>query len=325
MRFFPFLKIALVLTCITAHASATSLTAGAAGRYGSGNVTKGEQENWGVTLPDDGTNSPQSTGPQIAQNANLMVGAESMSNLVSAAIGSTSGWTGASVLDTGPNSGTIWFLTSTGFTSFLDSIVITSPTHAAGFPVDIQFSLHVDASLLAVHSQNPGGRNNNAFSMGFVQVVVNGPGGAESISGDDNKAIIDTDDPGNNQMIGLLNPATPHMDFTYSASVGDTISFFAKTEARASGNLAPDTDIPANTSGHVSTSVGLSFGATPLTDPANINLESQYFGGSALFPAASEANAANAQGGIPSPIPEPATAMIMALLGIGALGRRRAV
>ena len=324
MKCFVLLETALVVMCLAAHASADMLTAGASSRYGSGNVTKGEAENWGVALPDDGTNSPQSTGAQIAQNANLLVGSEAVSTLAGAAIGSSAGWTGASVLDVGPQAGTIWFLGSSGYTTYLDSIAITSPTHPTGYPVDIQFSIHVNAMLLATHSENPGGNNNNAFAYGLVEARVNGPGGLHFIDNDDNRAIIDTDNPGNNMAIGLLNPATPHLDFTYSASVGDTLTFYANTDARAQGNLAPDTNIPANTSGQVLVSLGLSFGATSLTDPANIHLESQIMNG-ALFPGASQANAANAQGGAPpSPIPEPATAVIVALTGVGALGRRRA-
>ena len=324
MRGRSYLAMALVLTRVAAHASADLLQGGASGRYGSGNVTYGEAENWGVDLPDDGTNSPQSTGVQVTQNANLIVGAEAMSNLAVGALGSTAGWMGASVLDHGPQAGTIWFLGANGYTMYLDSIAITSPTHPAGFPVQIQFSLHVDAALLAAHSENPGGNNNNAFAYALVEARVSGPGGTQFIDNDDNRAIIDTDTPGNNMAIGLLNPATPHLDFTYDASVGDTLTFYANTDARVQGNLAPNTSIPANTAGQALVSVGMAFGATSLTDPANINLESQIMNG-ALFPGASQATAANAQGSTPpSPIPEPATAVIMALMGVGALRRRRA-
>lgn len=222
------------------------------------------------------------------------------------------------MIDSPPNGGTNWFIASGGRTTYIDSLSVTSPSLPVGTPVQIEFSYHVNAALSATHSESPGGNNNNAFVLAFVQSLISGSAsGSHFIDGDDNKAVLNTANAGSDLAIGLMNPATPHLNVTYNAQVGDTLNFSVLADVATNGDLAPITVsfnpiTLANTFGGSSATLGLAFGATPL-DP-NVVLMSQVLNNSA-FPAAANANAANAQASAPSPIPAPATIITLSLFG----------
>lgn len=298
------------------------LTGNAHTSYGSGNVTYASDGANGIPLAPDGSNSAQ------VQNPHLLVAATGSANLSNNAIGAACGYLGASVIDwppTGPpyTGGTKWWLGGTGSTMFRDLITVESTTLAAGTPVQIQFSIHATSSLLAEHTNTPGG---DAWAMAFIDMGINITNrGADSfyLDASQHRAIRDNSD-GTSENSGVLNPNTPQLSVPFDAQVGDIIAFTVEAEARTSGELAPITVgtnplVLDNAVSSSKASVGLAFGGTSLTP--DVTLSSEKY--AAEFPFATSANAANAAAGEPAMIPEPTTLTLLAFGGLAVLGRRR--
>jgi hypothetical protein len=298
----------LTLSMANTHA-ATTVTSNVFARFGSGNSILAEDGVSGFILPDDG-----STGLQQVQNTHLDVVGEGTASLANNAIGVASGWLGASVIDHPPNGGTIWFLASGAFVRYDDMLTVSSSTLPIGTPVQIQFSLQVASSMSVDHSVLPGNNNNNSFSQGFVDTaVINTFGPDFFLNENANHAIVDTTTSIADFQLGLMNPATPHLDFTINALVGDSLRFLAEATVRTNGNLAPITVslnpiTLDNTTGAATASIGLAFGATSLTP--GVTLLSEHLGDE--FPAAALADAAHAALGMPVvPIPVPGVAPLL--------------
>jgi hypothetical protein len=300
--------------------AAVILTSNTSARYGSGNVTKASDGSNGVPLPHDGSNGAQ------VQNPHLLAAATGSSNLSNNAIGSASAWLGASVIDV-PNGGTIWWIGGGGGAMFRDMLTVESATLPAGSDVQVQFSIHVTSSLLVTHTITPGGKS---FAMGWVDMgigITNRGAASFALDADQNKAVRDNSGNSPNLDLGLMNPNTPHLDVVFDAQVGDVIAFTVETDTDVTGGLSPVTVstnplVLDNAVGSAVSSVGLAFGATPLT--ADVTLSSEQYAGT--FPPSAFANAAAAAAGLPpNPVPEPTTLTLLlaASLLSGRLRRSR--
>jgi len=298
--------------------AAEILTSNTLASYSRGTITQASDGTNGQPLPHDGSNDAQ------VQNGNLLAAATGASNLSNNAIGSATGYLGASVIDNPPFGGSIWDLGGTGSVRFRDLVTVESTTLPAGSDVQIQFSIHVTSSLLATHTITPGG---HAWAMGFVDMsisITNRGAAPFYLDASKHRAIRDNADPTSNENSGVLNPNTPHLDVPFDAQVGDVIAFTVETEARSSGRLSPITIsinpiVLGNAVSSAKASVGLAFGATSLT--ADVTLNSDEYAGT--FPSSASANAANAAAGLPAMVPEPATLSLLALGGLVVLRRRR--
>jgi len=285
------------------HAAAATLTANSQARYGSGNTTIGEDDVSGFALPHDG-----STGIQRAENTHLATAATAKSNLSNAAIGGASAWQGASVIDAPMgNGGTRWNLHGSTLTRFDDSITVNSASLPVGTPVQIGFSLHVASSFAFSHTVPISSLSNNYTGVNAdVGLTITTPGiDPYHLSRSDNRMRHDTtSEP--NIVVGLLDPATPHLNFTYNAHVGDVMRFLLDVRTTAHGRLTPFTVstfpqlVLENAFGDAISGASVAFGATAQT--AGVTLDSDLFNDA--FPAASQANATNAALGLPAnPLP----------------------
>lgn len=317
---------AVICASATLDALAASvLMSNASARYGSGNTTHAEDGVSGFPLPDDGT-----SGLQQVQNSHLYLAAEGTANLSGNAIGAAAGWIGASVIDYPPNGGTAWMLFAGTFTRYWDMILVDSSTLAVGTPVQLQFSLHVASSVIATHSFFPGSNTNHTQAHGFIDSAIRFQSNDPDffLNENSNLKLIDTRTSVADSELGLINPATPHLDIFIDAAVGDNLFFAAEATVRTSGGLAPRTVsvsplVLDNQEGFTYAAIGLAFGASSLTP--GVTLRSERLGGNS-FPDAALADGVTAALGMPAvPVPIPGvTPIVYVVVGVlGVLARRR--
>ncbi|MEQ8232646.1 MAG: hypothetical protein RLW61_18775 [Gammaproteobacteria bacterium] len=324
MRVFHYLRLVILLLAGMAAlpAAAAQLYANSTARYGSGNTTLDEDAVSGFALPADG-----STGIQAVNNGSLGAAATGTAALSGNSIGAASAWAGTSILTT-PNSGPIWTTVGIAEVTFIDTLAVTSTVLAPGTPVTVNFSLAAAGLVTANHSISQGGTNNQATAEALISgsvTTLGGPGESYFISSGDHRALLGTSGSVLSLANGLLNPATPTLDFSVNSKVGDELQFFLRVRTNAIGGVAPRSVTGpfgplVNQNGAASAALGLAFGASA-TSP-DVALASELYGGS--FPLASLATLSAALGGQPvvAPIPLPPAALLLAGPLLGILARR---
>lgn len=314
--------VALILT-MAAPAGAAQLSANSTARYGSGNTTLAEDAVSGFILPPDG-----STGIQSVSNGSIGAAATATTSLSSNSIGAASGWAGTSILTT-PTSGPIWTTVGIAQTDFDDTLTVSSSVLAPGTPVTVNFSLFASGLVAANHSISQGGTNNQARAEAIISgsvTTLGGPGESYFISSGANRAFVGTDGSILSDATGLLDPATPSLDFSLNTKVGDQLRFFLRIRTNAIGGVAPRSITGpfgplVNQNGAANAAIGLAFGATAASQ--DVTVTSALYGGA--FPLASLATLSAAlQGQPPAPIPLPAALPLMLPALIGLARRRRA-
>ncbi len=270
---------------------------------------------------------------------------ESTTGITGNALGAGGSWAGKSLIidnGMGGTSSPITAAVSGGKVTLQDEITVTSPTLPDGTPVDVEFSFYAVHSSMLTHTHVFVPNNNTSTASFDFNASISSPTGTISIPRADNLFFAG---PNSTPLVslGMMDPATPQRDVTFSSLVGETISLHMEVDAEIAGGVVAMDRLDDNVLGLVDNegtgigALGVAFGATPVSPDTNLGsqlvaaatalpdvvLESELFGGA--FPLASMATPANAAAAMPDiVIPTPSTASIIlaACLVVGFRARR---
>ncbi|MEM7294616.1 MAG: hypothetical protein AAF420_14645, partial [Pseudomonadota bacterium] len=296
--------------------------------YSSSCCTISQQRVSNVDLGPNGT-----TGDQLVNAGGTAIATSASSSLNASSVGATSAYLGTSILSA-PNSSPNRNLLGSAYTRHQDMLTITSSTLNIGDPVQIQFALAVSWAASASHSSSQGGTKNFSQAQAWINGAVsttNGPGSNYQISSSEHNVFFSTTGNTTSRILGVFDPMSPILNFTYDSKVGDILAFNFDARADVTGafvgvSSGPGTGTLDNTLGSAFSSLGVAFGAVA-TDAsvvssasfsgssnsalADIVITSALNGGNP-FPSLDQATVANALlGQPPSPIPLPPSVLML--------------